>query len=164
VRAVTQSAANRSEAVSAQSWGEVWRLAFREVWDYRRKAMIIALYIAAAVIMAVGSLYFAWRSIDFRKFLAGRSSYSISPMFRCLCWAQVLSRRLRSAVAAPSSISSSSCLASILVLLESQDQRRKPTFSTSLLPYAALITPCPGSIFRRSWEGNRFCAQYCVYD
>jgi hypothetical protein len=94
--------------------------------------MIIALYIAAAVIMAVGSLYFAWRSIDFRKFLAGRSSYhqafcsiSISPMFRCLCWAQVLSRRLRSAVAAPSSISSSSCLASILVLLESQGPEAK---------------------------------------
>jgi hypothetical protein len=33
--------------------------------------MIIALYIAAAVIMAVGSLYFAWRNRDFRKFLAG---------------------------------------------------------------------------------------------
>jgi hypothetical protein len=33
--------------------------------------MIISLYISAAVIMAVGSLYFAWRSRDFRKFLAG---------------------------------------------------------------------------------------------
>lgn len=33
--------------------------------------MIIALYIIAAVIMAVGSLYFAWRNRDFRKFLAG---------------------------------------------------------------------------------------------
>jgi hypothetical protein len=33
--------------------------------------MIIALYIAAAVIMAAGSLYWAWRSQDFRKFLAG---------------------------------------------------------------------------------------------
>jgi hypothetical protein len=33
--------------------------------------MIIGLYIAAAVIDAVGSLYFAWRSRDFRKFLAG---------------------------------------------------------------------------------------------
>ena len=33
--------------------------------------MIFALYIAAAVIMAVGSLYFAWRNRDFRKFLAG---------------------------------------------------------------------------------------------
>ena len=29
--------------------------------------MIIALYTAAAVIMAVGSLYFAWRNRDFRK-------------------------------------------------------------------------------------------------
>ena len=32
--------------------------------------MIIALYIVAAVIMAVGSLYFACRNRDFRKFLA----------------------------------------------------------------------------------------------
>ena len=33
--------------------------------------MIVALYIAAAAVMAAGSLYFAWRSSDFRKFLAG---------------------------------------------------------------------------------------------
>jgi hypothetical protein len=33
--------------------------------------MIIALYIAAALMMALGSLYFAWRSREFRKFLAG---------------------------------------------------------------------------------------------
>ena len=33
--------------------------------------MIIALYMAAAVIMALGSLYFAWRNSNFRKFLAG---------------------------------------------------------------------------------------------
>jgi hypothetical protein len=33
--------------------------------------MIVALYIAAAGIMAVGSLYFAWRYRDYRKFLAG---------------------------------------------------------------------------------------------
>jgi hypothetical protein len=33
--------------------------------------MIIVAYIAAAVIMAVGSIYFAWRNRDFRKFLAG---------------------------------------------------------------------------------------------
>ncbi|HML07531.1 MAG TPA: hypothetical protein VK430_05305 [Xanthobacteraceae bacterium] len=33
--------------------------------------MIIVLYVVAAAIMAVGSLYFAWRSRDFRKFLAG---------------------------------------------------------------------------------------------
>jgi uncharacterized protein (DUF486 family) len=33
--------------------------------------MIVALYIVAAIIMAVGSLYFAWRNRDFRKFLAG---------------------------------------------------------------------------------------------
>src|SRR5262249_17964908 len=33
--------------------------------------MIIALYIVSAVIMALASLYFAWRNRDFRKFLAG---------------------------------------------------------------------------------------------
>ena len=33
--------------------------------------MMITLYIAAAVLMTVGSLYLAWRSRDFRKFLAG---------------------------------------------------------------------------------------------
>ena len=33
--------------------------------------MIIALFIAAAIITAVGSLSFAWRNRDFRKFLAG---------------------------------------------------------------------------------------------
>ena len=33
--------------------------------------MIFALYIAAAFIMAAGSLYFARRNRDFRKFLAG---------------------------------------------------------------------------------------------
>ena len=43
--------------------------------------MIIALYIAAAVIMAVGSLYFAWRSRDFRNFLAGAFFVSSGIMF-----------------------------------------------------------------------------------
>jgi hypothetical protein len=33
--------------------------------------MILALYIAAGVIMAVGSLYFAWRNRNFCIFLAG---------------------------------------------------------------------------------------------
>jgi len=33
--------------------------------------MIIVLYIASAVVMAVGSLHFAWRNRDFRNFLAG---------------------------------------------------------------------------------------------
>ena len=43
--------------------------------------MIIALYIAAAIIMAVGSLYFAWRNRDFRKFLAGAFFVSSGIMF-----------------------------------------------------------------------------------
>ena len=43
--------------------------------------MIIAIYIAAAVIMAVGSLYFAWRNRDFRKFLAGAFLVSSGILF-----------------------------------------------------------------------------------
>ena len=43
--------------------------------------MIIALYIAVAVIMAVGSLYFAWRNRDFRKFLAGAFFVSSGILF-----------------------------------------------------------------------------------
>jgi hypothetical protein len=43
--------------------------------------MIIALYMAAAVSMAVGSLYFAWRSRDFRKFLAGAFFVSSGILF-----------------------------------------------------------------------------------
>jgi hypothetical protein len=33
--------------------------------------VIIALYVVAGIIVAVGSLYLAWWSRDFRKFLAG---------------------------------------------------------------------------------------------
>jgi hypothetical protein len=43
--------------------------------------MIIALYIAAAVIMGVGSLYFALRNRDFRKFLAGAFFVSSGILF-----------------------------------------------------------------------------------
>jgi hypothetical protein len=43
--------------------------------------MIIALYTAAAVIIAVGSLYFAWRNRDFRKFLAGAFFVSSGILF-----------------------------------------------------------------------------------
>jgi hypothetical protein len=43
--------------------------------------MIIALYTAAAVIMAVGSLYFAWQNRDFRKFLAGAFFVSSGILF-----------------------------------------------------------------------------------
>jgi hypothetical protein len=43
--------------------------------------MIIVLYIAAAVILAAGSLYFAWRSRDFRKFLAGAFFVSSGILF-----------------------------------------------------------------------------------
>jgi len=43
--------------------------------------MIIALYAAAGVVMAVGSLYLAWRSRDFRKFLAGAFFVSSGILF-----------------------------------------------------------------------------------
>jgi hypothetical protein len=43
--------------------------------------MIIAFYAATAVIMAVGSLYFAWRNSDFRKFLAGAFFVSSGILF-----------------------------------------------------------------------------------
>jgi hypothetical protein len=43
--------------------------------------MISVLYIAAAVIMAVGSLYLAWRSQDVRKFLAGAFFVSSGILF-----------------------------------------------------------------------------------
>jgi hypothetical protein len=43
--------------------------------------MIVELYIAAAAIMAAGSLYFAWRNRDFRKFLAGAFFVSSGILF-----------------------------------------------------------------------------------
>jgi hypothetical protein len=43
--------------------------------------MITALYIAAGIIMAVASLYFAWRNRDFRKFLAGAFFVSSGILF-----------------------------------------------------------------------------------
>jgi hypothetical protein len=43
--------------------------------------MIIALYIVAGVIMAAGSLYLAWRSRDFRLFLAGAFFVSSGILF-----------------------------------------------------------------------------------
>jgi hypothetical protein len=45
------------------------------------EGMIIALYIVAAVIMAVGSLYLAWRNREFRKFLAGTFFVSSGILF-----------------------------------------------------------------------------------
>jgi len=43
--------------------------------------MIIVLYIVVAVITAVGSIYFAWQSRDFRKFLAGAFFVSSGILF-----------------------------------------------------------------------------------
>ena len=64
--------------------------------------MIIAFYIAAAVIMAVGSLYFAWRNRDFWKFLAGAFFVSSGILFYLYLadvsvhlWGEVLSKHLK---------------------------------------------------------------------
>jgi hypothetical protein len=43
--------------------------------------MTVPLYIAAGVIMAVGSLYLAWRYRDYRKFLAGAFFVSSGILF-----------------------------------------------------------------------------------
>jgi hypothetical protein len=43
--------------------------------------LIVALYIAASVIMAAGSLCFAWRNREFRKFLAGAFFVSSGILF-----------------------------------------------------------------------------------
>ncbi|MBR0844794.1 hypothetical protein JQ607_31735 [Bradyrhizobium liaoningense] len=43
--------------------------------------MTIVLYAAAGLLMAIGSLYFAWRSRDFRKFLAGAFFVSSGILF-----------------------------------------------------------------------------------
>ena len=48
---------------------------------YEGVSMIIAFYIAAAVMMAVGSLCYAWRNRDFRKFLAGAFFVSSGILF-----------------------------------------------------------------------------------
>jgi hypothetical protein len=49
--------------------------------DNGRKALIAALYIAASFTLAAGSLYFAWRNRDFRKFLAGAFFVSSGILF-----------------------------------------------------------------------------------
>jgi uncharacterized protein (DUF486 family) len=43
--------------------------------------MASVLYAAAALIMALGSLYFAWTNRDFRKFLAGAFFVSAGILF-----------------------------------------------------------------------------------
>jgi ABC-type Fe3+-siderophore transport system permease subunit len=48
---------------------------------YEEESMIVALYIGAGLIMAVGSLYFALRNRDFRKFLAGAFFVSSGILF-----------------------------------------------------------------------------------
>jgi hypothetical protein len=45
------------------------------------EGMIIAVYATAAVVMAGGSLYLAWRYRDVRKFLAGAFFVSFGIMF-----------------------------------------------------------------------------------
>ncbi len=47
----------------------------------KEEGMIVALYIAAAAVMAAGSLYLAWRYTDVRKFLAGAFFVSSGILF-----------------------------------------------------------------------------------
>jgi hypothetical protein len=62
--------------------GEVARNPSDKVERRRQEeGMIIVLYIAAAVIEVVGSLYFAWRYREFRKFLAGAFFVSSGTLF-----------------------------------------------------------------------------------
>ena len=93
--------------------------------------MIIALYIVAAVIMAVGSLYLAWQNREFRKFLAGAFFVSSGILFYLYLadvsvplLGQILSKHRRLAVAAPSSISSS--FRSVSILASSGSPRFEP--------------------------------------
>jgi hypothetical protein len=55
----------------------------RDARESRRQeeGMPIALYIGAAVVLAVGSFYFALRNRDFRKFLAGAFFVSSGILF-----------------------------------------------------------------------------------
>ena len=43
--------------------------------------MLMILYVASGTVAAVASLYLAWRSIDFRKFLAGAFFVSSGILF-----------------------------------------------------------------------------------
>ena len=43
--------------------------------------MIVALYTAAGIVMALGSLYLAWRFRDYRKFLCGALFVSFGILF-----------------------------------------------------------------------------------
>jgi glucose-6-phosphate-specific signal transduction histidine kinase len=78
------SPVSRGDLIQALVSFAVTLMLMRRRWkgdDRRRKGMIIALYIVAAVIMTVGSLYFAWQNRDFRKFLAGAFFVSSGILF-----------------------------------------------------------------------------------
>jgi hypothetical protein len=45
------------------------------------QAVVIIVYVVTGIILAAGSLYFAWRSRDFRKFLAGAFFVSSGVLF-----------------------------------------------------------------------------------
>jgi hypothetical protein len=69
--------AKEKRRASLHGWKES-RIETRERYEER---MIIALYIAATVIMATGSLYLAWQNRGFRKFLAGAFFVSSGILF-----------------------------------------------------------------------------------
>jgi hypothetical protein len=75
----------KNDAISGESslpgCGASWDAPHAQERGRQEESMILALYIAAAVIMAVGSLYFAWQNRNFRKFLAGAFFVSSGILF-----------------------------------------------------------------------------------
>jgi hypothetical protein len=69
------------EKVPFRGAGQVGDAPHAQERGRQEESMILALYIAAAVIMAVGSLYFAWQNRNFRKFLAGAFFVSSGILF-----------------------------------------------------------------------------------
>src|SRR5262249_49092814 len=59
----------------------IWPRYAGKATTQKEEGMIIALYIVAAVIMAIGSLYLAWQNREFRKFLAGAFFVSSGILF-----------------------------------------------------------------------------------
>jgi len=130
----------------------------------REEATIIVLYIAGAIVMTIGSLYFAWQSRDFRKFLAGAFFVSSGILFYLYLadvsvplLGQVLSKHPRSAVLAQSSISSSSCYAHILAS-GSQSHSRIPSNNLQPARKTALMSLIGPNADRRFSISDSWCS------
>ena len=107
--------------------------------------MIFMAYVATGVVLAVASLYFAWRSRDFRKFLAGAffvNSRILFYLYLADVSVPILGTNVvetpEAAVTAPSSTSSCFCYVSIsgssrrrLQTQEASQSLRRATCSTN---------------------------------